>query len=57
MARMAELAAEVEDLYYEGYSPRSIAQIVEVPLWEVLGYLENISKNTQKVVDNQCEWL
>lgn len=54
---MNELVNEIKSLYAEGYSPRMIAQIVEIPLWDVLGFLENISKNNQKMVDNPCEWL
>lgn len=51
MARMSEVAIEIEELYNEGYSPRLIAQIVGLPFWTVLGYLEDLSKNNQKVVD------
>ena len=40
MSKMAELAYEIEQLYIEGYSPKSIAVQLECPLSVVYDWLE-----------------
>jgi len=40
MSKMAELAYDIEQLYIEGYSPKSIAIQLECPLEIVYGWIE-----------------
>jgi DNA-directed RNA polymerase specialized sigma24 family protein len=40
MSKMAELAYDIEQLYIDGLSAKRIAQILDVPLDQVLGWLE-----------------
>jgi hypothetical protein len=40
MSKMAELAYDIEQLYIEGTSAKGIARILDVPLDQVLGWLE-----------------
>ena len=40
MSKMAELAYDIEQLYIEGYSPKSIAVQLECPLEIVYGWIE-----------------
>ena len=40
MSKMAELAYDIEQLYIEGYSPKSIAIQLECPLSIVYDWLE-----------------
>jgi transposase-like protein len=46
---MAELAYDIEQLYIEGFSPRSIATQLECPLEIVYDWLEefNLSKDEE----------
>jgi hypothetical protein len=39
---MKELSYEIEQLYIEGHSAKMIAQILECPIEQVLGFLEDI---------------
>ena len=41
MSKMAELAYDIEQLYIEGYSPKSIAVQLECPLELVYDWLES----------------
>ena len=41
MSKMAELAYDIEQLYIEGYSPKSIAVQLECPLNVVYDWLES----------------
>ena len=43
MSKMAELAYDIEQLYIEGYSPKSIAEQLECPLTMVYDWLESNS--------------
>lgn len=40
MSKMADLAYDIEQLYIEGYSPKSIAVQLECPLTTVYEWLE-----------------
>ena len=40
MSKMAELAYDIEQLYIEGYSPKSIAVMLECPVELVYDWLE-----------------
>ena len=40
MSKMAELAYDIEQLYIEGYSPKSIAVQLECPLSVIYDWLE-----------------
>jgi len=42
MSKMKELSYEIEQLYIEGHSAKMIAQILECPIEQVLGFLEDI---------------
>jgi len=53
MSKMAELAYDIEQLYIEGYSPKSIAVQLECPLEMVYQWLEDNS--VDDTVDAQ-EW-
>ena len=41
MSKMAELAYDIEQLYIEGYSPKTIAGMLECPLEIVYGWIED----------------
>lgn len=41
MSKLAELAYDIEQLYIEGYSPRSIAVQLECPLEVIYDWLES----------------
>lgn len=43
MSKVAELAYDIEQLYIEGYSPKSIAMQLECPLTMVYDWLEDNS--------------
>jgi hypothetical protein len=40
MSKMADLAYDIEQLYIEGYSPKTIAMMLECPIEQVYGWLE-----------------
>ena len=42
MSKMAELAYDIEQLYIEGYSPKSIAMMLECPIELVYGWIEEV---------------
>jgi hypothetical protein len=46
MSRMAELAYDIEELYIEGYSPKTISALLSCPIEIVYAWLEaeNLSK-------------
>lgn len=46
MSRMAELAYDIEELYIEGYSPKTISALLSCPIEIVYDWLEaeNLSK-------------
>ena len=50
MSKMAELAYDIEQLYIEGYSPKSIAEQLECPLTMVYDWLEatGVAEATQE---------
>jgi len=43
MSRMKDLAYDIEQLYIEGYSPRSILVMLECPIEVVYAWLEENS--------------
>jgi transposase len=43
MSKMAELAYDIEQLYIEGYSPKTIAGMLECPLSVVYDWLEEVN--------------
>jgi hypothetical protein len=49
MSRMAELAYDIEQLYIEGFSPKSISVQLECPLELVYDWLEatNVAETPQ----------
>ena len=42
MSGIKDLAYDIEALYIEGYSARMIATILECPIEQVLGFLQDI---------------
>ena len=41
MSKMSDLAYDIEQLYIEGYSPKTIAGMLECPLEIVYGWIED----------------
>ena len=54
MSKVAELAYDIEQLYIEGYSPKSIAVQLECPLVMVYDWLEANSVAESKA--DAAEW-
>ena len=54
MSKMAELAYDIEQLYIEGYSPKSIAVQLECPLSVVYDWLESNSVTEAKA--DAADW-
>jgi uncharacterized protein YjcR len=42
MSKMADLAYDIEQLYIEGYSPKTIAMMLDCPMEQVYGWIESI---------------
>jgi DNA-directed RNA polymerase specialized sigma24 family protein len=51
---MSELAYDIEQLYIEGYSPKSIATQLECPLTMIYDWLESNSVEEEKI--DPAEW-
>jgi len=51
MSKMADLAYDIEQLYIDGFSAKRIAQVLNCPIEQVLGFLEDIG-----VADSQDEF-
>jgi hypothetical protein len=54
MSKMAELAYDIEQLYIEGFSPKSIAVQLECPLSVVYDWLEATNVSDSKA--DAAEW-
>jgi transposase len=54
MSKLAELAYDIEQLYIEGYSPKSIAVQLECPLSVVYDWLEATNVSDSKA--DAAEW-
>jgi hypothetical protein len=54
MSKMAELAYDIEQLYIEGFSPKSIAVQLECPLSVVYDWLEATNISDSKA--DAAEW-
>jgi len=50
---MSELAYDIEQMYIEGYSPKTIAAALECPVSIVYDWLEeiNVEENLNEIVD------
>ena len=48
---MSELAYDIEQLYIEGYSPKTIAAQLECPLETVYEWLESVSVDADEELD------
>jgi len=48
MSKMAELAYDIEQLFIEGYSPKTIAAMLECPLTVVYDWLEETNLPTEE---------
>lgn len=42
MSKMSDLAYDVEQLYIEGHSAKMIADLLDCPVEQVLGYLQDM---------------
>jgi hypothetical protein len=42
MSKMADLAYDVEQLYIEGHSAKMIADLLDCPIEQVLGYIQDM---------------
>lgn len=42
MSAMSDLAYDIEQLYIEGHSPKMISTMLECPIGQVLGWLEEV---------------
>ena len=51
MSKMSELAYDIEQLYIEGYSPKTIAAQLECPLETVYEWLESVSVDADEELD------
>ena len=51
MSKVAELGYDIEQLYIEGYSPKSIAMQLECPLTTVYEWLERYGCSTDESTD------
>jgi hypothetical protein len=51
MSKMADLAYDIEQLYIDGFSAKRISQVLDCPIEQVLGFLEDIG-----VADSQDEF-
>jgi uncharacterized protein YjcR len=41
MSKMSDLAYDIEQLYIEGYSPKTIAMMLGCPIEQVYGWIES----------------
>ena len=48
MSKVADLAYDIEQLYIEGYSPKTIATMLECPIDIVYNWLEEIGVLAQE---------
>jgi hypothetical protein len=49
MSKMSDLSYDIEQLYIEGYSPKTISIMLECPIDLVYGWLENESLDVAEV--------
>jgi hypothetical protein len=42
MSKMADFSYDIEQLYIEGYSPKTIAIVLGCPLEQVYGWIESV---------------
>jgi hypothetical protein len=42
MSKMAELSYDIQELYIEGHSAKTIAALLDCPIEQVLGYLQDM---------------
>lgn len=49
MSKVAELAYDIEQMYIEGYSPKTIAALLECPIEMIYDWLEENGLNSQSV--------
>ena len=53
MSTMSELAYDIEQLYIEGYSPKTIAAMLECPIDIVYNWLEEINVLAQDAPESE----
>jgi hypothetical protein len=47
MSKMADLTYDIEQLYIEGHSPRMISIMLECPIEQVYGWLEEVGLDAE----------
>ena len=47
MSAMSDLAYDIEQLYIEGHSPRMISIMLECPIEQVYGWLEEVGLDSE----------
>jgi transposase len=55
MSKIAELAYDIEQLYIEGYSPKTIAAMLECPITLIYDWLESESLDADEEGTEQGE--
>ena len=56
MSKLAELAYDIEQMYIEGYSPKTISAMLECPLTMVYDWLESNSVSKDVAEKPQDPW-
>jgi len=56
MSKLAELAYDIEQMYIEGYSPKTISAMLECPLTMVYDWLESNSVSEDVAEKPQDPW-
>lgn len=51
MSKMADMSYDIEQMYIEGYSPRSISTVLEIPVELVYQWIEAQSLDVQEEFD------
>lgn len=51
MSKMSELSYDIEQLYIEGYSPKTIAIMLECPISTVLEWIEQVNIGWEESFD------
>jgi transposase len=55
MSKVAELAYDIEQLYIEGYSPKTIAAMLECPIDIVYDWLDDVGVDAEGTEEMEME--
>ena len=58
MSKVSDLSYDIEQLFIEGYSPRTISVILECPVEVVFQWIEqqNLTEDQEDLVDTEYVW-